>query len=177
MGSSSTWPPGFTVVDWEPDSDFDLREEQDRLPLPFPDNEFDQIHASHLIERSRDPMTLMAELHRVTRPGGLIRLTALHWTNPEFASDLRNRNHISSYSLRNLTLDRVVYEFYTDVRFTQRAARVTMPLLWRILGFQFCVNLDRRFPSLRFFRQIWEHYLNFIVRANEIEFELEVLKH
>jgi hypothetical protein len=38
------------------------------------------------------------------------------------------------------------------------------------------INLDHRYPSLRFFRQIWEHYLNAFVRGKEIYFELEVVK-
>ncbi|HEY6329212.1 MAG TPA: methyltransferase domain-containing protein [Blastocatellia bacterium] len=148
----------------------------DDLPYPFADSQFDEVTGCYLVERSSDPMALMAELHRITRPGGLIKLRELHWTNPEFASDLRNRNHLSSYSFRNLTMERVVYEFYTDIRFKQRAARITMPLVWKLMGFEFCVNLDNRYPGLRFFRQIWEHYLNCVVRGKEIHFELEVLK-
>jgi SAM-dependent methyltransferase len=176
IGCGAQTKPGVTVVDWDPDSGSDLDGNIDKLRFPFADDEFDEVAARLLIERSKDPMALMAELHRITRSGGLIKLTALHWTNPDFASDLRNRNHISSYSFRNLTMDRVVYDFYTRVRFNQRAARVTMPAIWTLMGFPFFVNLDRRYPGLRFFRQIWEHYLNSIVRAKEIHFELEVLK-
>jgi hypothetical protein len=38
------------------------------------------------------------------------------------------------------------------------------------------VNIDYRFPSLRFIRKFWEQYLNAIVRGKEIHFELEVVK-
>jgi hypothetical protein len=48
--------------------------------------------------------------------------------------------------------------------------------VWKWMGFEFFINLDNRFPALRFFRQIWEHYLNAIVRGKEIYFELEVVK-
>jgi SAM-dependent methyltransferase len=172
--------PGSTLMGFgtelESGAGSELLREPDDLPYPFPDDHFDEVIGMYLIERVHDPMAVMAELHRITRPGGRLKLVSLHWTNPDFASDLRNRNHLSSYSLRNLTLDRVVYPFYTDIRFNQTAARVTMPLLWRLLGWEFLINLDIRHPGLRFFRRTWEHYLNCLVRARETHFELEVIK-
>jgi SAM-dependent methyltransferase len=172
--------PGSTLMAFVAGSDTgtsgDLIHDPDDLPYPFPDDHFDEVIGTYLIERVHDPMAVMAELHRITRPGGHVKLTSLHWTNPEFASDLRNRNHLSSYSLRNLTLDRVVYPFYTDVRFNQIAARVTMPRPWKFLGWELLINLDIRYPGLRFFRRMLEHYLNCVVRARETHFELEVIK-
>jgi hypothetical protein len=106
----------------------------------------------------------------------VVKLVVPHWTNPDFASDLTHRNHLNSYSFRNLTDERAVFPFYTDVRFRQRRVRVTLLYLWKLTGLEFLINLDHLFPSLRFIRQIWEHYLNAIARGKEIHFELEVVK-
>lgn len=43
-------------------------------PLPFPDGSFDAVVAASSIEQTPDPRTTLAELHRVLRPGGRIRL-------------------------------------------------------------------------------------------------------
>lgn len=168
--------PGAIGMDINPRSAADVCHDLDDLPYPFSDDEFDLVIGRHVIEHVRDPLRVMVELHRITRGGGIVRLIAPHWTNPDFATDLTHRNHLNSYSFRNLTEDRAVFPFYTDVRFKLLQARVTVLNLWKLLGFEFLINADRRYPALRFIRKFWEQYLNAIVRAKEIHFELEVLK-
>jgi len=41
---------------------------------------------------------------------------------------------------------------------------------------EFIVNLDQRWPRLRFTRKFWEFYLSSIFRGKELYFELEVKK-
>jgi hypothetical protein len=48
--------------------------------------------------------------------------------------------------------------------------------LWKTFGFQWLINLDNRWPALRFLRRFWEHYLSFIVRGKEVYYEFEVVK-
>jgi len=38
------------------------------------------------------------------------------------------------------------------------------------------VNLDQRWPKLRFTRKFWEFYLSTICRGKELRFEFEVVK-
>jgi len=118
----------------------------------------------------------MSELHRITRPGGVIKIVAPHWTNPDFATDLTHRNRLNSYSFNNLTMGREVFTFYTDARFRQRRVYVTVLNLWKPFGLEFLINLDNRYPRMRFLRKFWEQHLNAIVRGKEIRFELEVVK-
>jgi SAM-dependent methyltransferase len=148
----------------------------DDLPYPFEAGAFDEVVGRHVIEHVRDPMAVMCEIHRITRNGGIVRLVAPHWTNPDFATDLTHRNHLNSYSFRNLTEDDAVFDFYTDVRFRQRPPRVTLLNVWKCTGLEYLVNLDRRYPAMRFLRKFWEQYLNAIARGKEIHFELEVIK-
>lgn len=176
IGCGVNKTPGATGMDINPRTDADVIHDLDDLPYPFKDDEFDEVIGRHVIEHVRDPMRVMAELHRITRAGGIVKLVAPHWTNPDWATDLTHRNHLNSYSFRNLTDERAVFPFYTDVRFRQLQARVTTANLWKMMGFEFFINLDHRFPRLRFFRKIWEHYLNAIARGKEIHFELEVVK-
>jgi SAM-dependent methyltransferase len=176
IGCGANKVPGAIGMDVNPKTAADVIHDLDDLPYPFSDDEFDEVIGRHVIEHVRDPMAVMSELHRITRNGGLVKLVAPHWTNPDFATDLTHRNHLNSYSFRNLTDDRAVFPFYTDVRFRQLNARVTLLNLWKLTGLEFLVNIDYRFPSLRFIRKFWEQYLNAIVRGKEIHFELEVVK-
>lgn len=176
IGCGTNKVAGAIGMDFNPKTAADVIHDLDDLPYPFADNSFDEVIGRHVIEHVSNPLAVMCELHRITRAGGIVKLVAPHWTNPDFATDLTHRNHLNSYSFRNLTQDRAVFDFYTDVRFRQRLVRVTILNLWKIFGFEFFVNLDNRYPKLRFFRKFWEQYLNAIVRGKEIYFELEVIK-
>src|SRR5438552_14817556 len=153
VGCGTNKVEGAIGMDVNPRTAADVIHDLDELPYPFADDEFDEVIGRHVIEHVRDPMAVICELHRITRNGGLVRLVTPHWTNPDFATDLTHRNHLNSYSFRNLTEDREVFDFYTDVRFRQRLVNVTILNLWKIFGFEFFVNLDNRFPKMRFLRK------------------------
>jgi SAM-dependent methyltransferase len=176
IGCGTNKVPGAIGMDVNPRTAADVIHDLDDLPYPFADDEFDEVIGRHVIEHVHDPMAVMSELHRITRAGGIVKLVAPHWTNPDFATDLTHRNHLNSYSFRNLTDDRAVFPFYTDVRFRQLQVRVTVLNLWKLTGLELLINLDHRFPRLRFIRKFWEQYLNAVMRGKEIYFELEVVK-
>jgi SAM-dependent methyltransferase len=176
IGCGCNKVPGAIGMDINPKSDADIIHDLDELPYPFAEDEFDEVIGRHVIEHVRDPMAVICELHRITKPGGIIKLVAPHWTNPDWATDLTHRNHLNSYSFRNFIEDRTVFPFYTEVRFRQRKIYVSLLRLWKPFGLEFLINLDNRFPRMRFLRKFWEHYLNAIVRGKEIYFELEVIK-
>jgi hypothetical protein len=48
--------------------------------------------------------------------------------------------------------------------------------LWKLFGLELLINLDNRFPRMRFIRKFWEQYLNAVARGKELYFELEVIK-
>lgn len=50
----------------------------DLKSLPYPDDTFDAVFCSQVLEHEREPTALLAELHRVSKPGGTLVLTAPH---------------------------------------------------------------------------------------------------
>jgi SAM-dependent methyltransferase len=167
---------GAIGMDINPNTDADVIQDLNSLPYPFRDNEFDVVIGRHVIEHVAEPMAVMEELHRITRPGGRIKLITPHWTNPDWATDLTHRNHLNSYSFRSFTDESSLFPFYSGVRYRQIEARVTLANIWKWLGMEILINADHQFPSLRFFRKFWEFYLNAVMRGKEIHFELEVVK-
>jgi SAM-dependent methyltransferase len=176
IGCGTNKTAGAICMDINPRTAADVIYDLNHRPYPFADDWFDEIICRHVIERVRDPLAVMSELHRITRHGGVIKIVAPHWTNPDFATDLRRRKHLNSYSFNNLIEGREVFTFYSDARFRQRRVYVTVLNLWKRFGLEFLINLDNRFPRMRFLRKFWEQYLNGIVRGKEIQFELEVVK-
>jgi SAM-dependent methyltransferase len=176
VGCGANKYPGAIGLDKNPKTAADVIHDLGDLPYPFPDNEFDLVVSFHVVEHVPDVMAFITELYRITRPGGRIRLVTPHYTNPDWAGDPTHRNHLSSYSFDTFVPERRNFAFYTDVNLKIVRRHVTLLNLWRATGIEFLVNLDERWPSMRFLRKFWEHYLSFVFRGKELNFEFEVEK-
>ncbi len=176
VGCGANKTPGAIGLDNNPRTAADVIHDLGDIPYPFADNEFDLIVSNHVVEHVPDVMAFIGELHRITRPGGRIKLLTPHYTNPDWANDPTHRNHINSYTFNTFMAGRQVFDFYTDIQLRPVSTHVSLLNLWKMLGVQFVVNLDRRAPSLRFLRKFWEQYLSNIMRGKELRFEFEVVK-
>jgi SAM-dependent methyltransferase len=176
VGCGANKTAGAIGLDNNPRTAADVIHDLGDIPYPFPDNEFDLVVSNHVVEHVPDVMAFISELHRITRPGGRIKLLTPHYTNPDWANDPTHRNHINSYTFNTFMAGRQVFDFYTDVQLRPVSTHVSLLNLWKILGVQFFVNLDQRAPRLRFLRKFWEQYLSNIMRGKELRFEFEVVK-
>jgi len=68
------------------------------------------------------------------------------------------------------------FQFYSEVNLQSLRVYVSMANLWCALGIEWLINLDQRWPSLRFTRKFWEFYLSTLFRGKKLSFELEVIK-
>ena len=168
--------PGSIGIDSNPRAHADVIHDLGIFPYPFADDEFDLIVCSHVAEHVPDVMAFVTELFRITRSGGRIRITTPHYSNPDWPTDPTHRNHFNSYSFNCFVAERQVFPFYTEVRLKPVRAYVSLANLWRATGLELIVNLDQRWPGLRFTRKFWEFYLSYVFRGKELQFEFEVVK-
>lgn len=176
VGCGANKYEGAIGLDNNPRTAADVIHDLGVVPYPFADDEFDLIVSRHVIEHVPDVMAFVGELHRITRPGGTIRLVTPHYTNPDWANDPTHRNHFNSYTFNTFMPERAVFDFYTDIQLKPVRIYVSLLNLWRSLGIEFFVNLDQRSARFRFLRKFWEHYLSYIFRGKELHFEFEVVK-
>jgi len=164
--------PGAIGIDRNPDTAADVICDIDCGALPFADDSFDRVRASHVIEHVADVVQTMEEFHRVTRSGGIVYLITPHYTDYSSFCDPTHRWHLTSYSFYYFYPEGLHGEpsWYTRARFRERRVYIKLLRFWKALGFEFLVN------HLGWGRRFWEHYLCFIVRGKLLEFELEVLK-
>src|SRR3989344_1469117 len=51
-----------------------------KFPYPFKNNEFDEVFCSHILEHVDDLIKVMKELHRITKPNGIIKIHVPHFS-------------------------------------------------------------------------------------------------
>lgn len=168
--------PGAIGMDANPATHADVIHNLGVVPYPFADNEFDEVVCRHVAEHVPDVMAFVTELYRITRPGGRITITTPHYSNPDWPTDPTHRNHFNSYSFNCFIEERQLFPFYTAVKLKPIRVYVSLANLWRAFGVELIVNLDQRWPGLRFTRKFWEFYLSFVFRGKELHFEFDVVK-
>ena len=168
--------PGAIGIDANPKTHADVIHDLGVLPYPFANDEFDEVVCRHVAEHVPDVMAFITELFRITRPGGRIKITTPHYSNPDWPTDPTHRNHFNSYSFNCFVEERQLFPFYTEVRLKPIRIYVSLANLWRATGLELIVNLDQHWPGLRFTRKFWEFYLSFLFRGKELQFDFEVVK-
>jgi len=164
--------PGSIGIDMNPDTAADVLCHLDRGSLPFRDNAFDEVRATHLIEHVDNIIHTVEEFHRVTRAGGIIVLITPHYTDYTSFRDPTHRWHLNTESFLYFYPGGMHGRdmWYTRKRLREKRLTVKLLRIWRAFGFEFMVN------HFRWFRRFWEQYLSFVIRGKVMEFEFEVLK-
>jgi len=89
-----------------------------RHPLPFPENEFDFILASHIIEHVtfEEKLPLIVELWRVAKCGATIEIMCPNWNDKNAYSD---PTHMSVWELEAFAcfVPGHIYNYYSQARF------------------------------------------------------------
>ncbi|MDW8416384.1 MAG: methyltransferase domain-containing protein [Bacteroidia bacterium] len=80
LGSGEFPKPGYINVDYYSITPPDVVHNLDEYPYPFADNEFDLVEADHCLEHLKDPFEAMREIHRITKPGGIVKIRVPHFS-------------------------------------------------------------------------------------------------
>jgi len=176
VGCGKNKYPGSIGLDYNPRTGADVIHDLTDIPYPFADNEFDMVVARHVVEHLPDVVVFVEEIFRITKPGGTIEFVTPHYTNPDWNCDPTHKNHFSSYSFNTFHAEKRHFEFYSNIDLRPRRRYVTVLNLWKTFGLEFLINIDHRFPRLRFFRKFWETYLCYMLRGKDMYFEFEVVK-
>jgi len=103
---------GWVNLDIREGEGVDVVHDLDKLPLPFENDSFGEVYASHVFEHVLRWENLLKEIHRVMRPGGMLTIrvpygldpTAYHirtfteWTLDNFLVEI---THEGGYSLED----------------------------------------------------------------------------
>lgn len=85
-------------------------------PLPFDENSIDEIRSNHFLEHLDNVVAIMEEVHRILKPGGIIKTTVPHVSNIEFFRDPTHKTAFTYGSFDYFVRDRKPVA-YTTIEF------------------------------------------------------------
>lgn len=143
----------------------------------IPDGVVAEVYCSHFLEHVDDLETVLSEMCRVTRSGGLLEIVVPHFSNPYFASDPTHRTPFGLYTFSYLTADaplRRQVPHYADP-LPVRLERVTLgfkstPPFYGRHAFKKLVGL--LVNSSRWSKEFYEENLTYLLPCYELVFEL-----
>jgi SAM-dependent methyltransferase len=166
LGCGSKYVDGAVNLDVAAAVRADVKHDLNRVPWPFPDNQFSEVLAYDVIEHCTDVIALMNEIHRVCSGSAVFRITVPHFSCANAFTDPTHRHCFGWSSFEYFTSEHE-FSFYTDRRFRERYKRIIFhpgilnKVIWRIAN---------RFPAA------YEHRWAWIFPAWYLYFELEALK-
>ena len=149
---------GSIGLDIRPAPIVDVVHDLDQYPYPFNDDAFDHVELSHIIEHVQRPLHLMAEVHRISKDGGSVRIITPHYSSQLSYGDLEHFHHlgyITFLTLQNTGLFRI------------RRHKLLFTDLYRCCGLAWLAN---RMPRR------WEKYHCWLMPAMFVEVWLSVIK-
>lgn len=80
IGSGEFLKEGYINVDFYSITKPDVEHDLSIFPYPFNDNQFDLIESDHCLEHLPSPFDVMKEIHRIGKPGALVKIKVPHFS-------------------------------------------------------------------------------------------------
>ncbi len=157
-----------TVVglDISRNSQADHLHDLDTFPWPVESNGFDLIIMQDIIEHLEDIPAVMNEVWRIGAPGARVRIRTPHFSSWYAYNDPTHKRFFGAYVLDGF-LQNSQNDLYSEGTFRMERREILFPKVWRITGVAALANR---------FTHRWEQLFAFIFRAENLAFELEVVK-
>jgi predicted SAM-dependent methyltransferase len=126
FGCGNKKRPGAVGLDINPQTDADVVHDLNVFPYPFADSSFDEIYADNVLEHLDNVLGVVEELHRIARPGALVKVIAPYfrsrwaWIDPthQHAFSVESfsyfdpdhpHSRLYNYSPARFTLEKLVF--------------------------------------------------------------------
>jgi ubiquinone/menaquinone biosynthesis C-methylase UbiE len=124
--------PNAIGIDRNPRSDADVIHDLNHFPYPFPDSTFDEIYCDNILEHLDDVVQVMVELHRISKPNGLIEITVPFFPHRNANTDPTHKHWFGVHSFDYFINGTSLSEFhYSPVQFTLQSAEFDMGITHR----------------------------------------------
>ena len=171
LGSGNDYKKGWVNLDYNKLCNPDIVWDITKLPLPFKDNEFDEIIMIHVLEHFYNPIDIINELWRISKPNAKITIKVLHWSCHFAYGDLTHKSYYSSRSFMHFNDSKDYYNSNTRFEITRKLNGVNIrnrigAKIWNLI-----FN-----PILNFSYSLTENFFCKILPIYENIYKLKVIK-
>jgi SAM-dependent methyltransferase len=147
----------------------DLIWDLEKTPLPFKDDSVSEIRVEHVLEHIQNYMGLMNDIHRVSKPNGIINVLAPYY---KYEGSYRDPTHVRFFTEHSFDYfqDGVKFSHYCKARFKVLEVERRVRFLSDVKNFQ--KRLIKVIPN--FIRPILNIFLWNIY--TELRYKLRVIK-
>lgn len=175
LGCDYDYREGWVNLDFHRNLKCDVVHDLNKFPWPFKKNEFDFILANHVLEHLNDLPMVMKEIHRISKPGAIIRISVPYFNSYGAFCDPTHKRFFTwdTFSFFCKLDDRTGKVGYIDKMFRYKSRKLiwassTKPIFKQICSIMdWLVNLN---PSF------FEKRIPWLVSVEAFVLELEVVK-
>lgn len=108
---------GFTNVDSNKEFDPDILCDLSKYPWPFKDGEVDFVLLEMLLEHVSDTTSVIKEVHRILKPGGIVKIIVPHYLHQSAWRDPDHKKAFAPDSFRYFDHRYAWFSKYNKVKF------------------------------------------------------------
>ncbi len=97
LGCGKDIRKGYINIDFVKEKGVDIVYDLNKLPLPFKDNEFDEILMLNILEHVSDPWLLMCEINRIGKAGCIVKIVTPHFASGNAWADMQHKRPFSYF--------------------------------------------------------------------------------
>ena len=168
FGCGQTKKPGYIGLDSFSTPDVDVVHNFNVFPYPFQNDTFDEIVCNSSLEHVDDFMKTVVELHRIAKPGALIKVACPHYSGPDAYRDPTHKTFFSYFTFDVFDQGSSYLSPYCGMLKAKK----------RMFGVPEFTGIGPTVIKMIFNRipNIYERYFCWIFPAKTIYYELKVIK-
>lgn len=167
LGCGKKKREGSIGVDYSDRHNADIVHNLNVFPYPLRSEEFDEIYLDNVLEHLDDPMRVMEEVHRIGKPGGLVKVIAPYFRSVWAFIDPTHKHFFTVDSFAYYDPDHVICQRYDYVKTRFKVERIvfneTLPSRGLKRGI---VKIANRWPHR------YEYYLSHLIPLDDITYYL-----
>ena len=172
LGCGNQKRNGAIGIDINPDTNADIIHDLNKFPYPFEESTFDEIYLDNVIEHLDDVVKVMEELHRISKPDGIIVIEVPYFRSRYAYIDPTHKHY---FTVESFTYFDPLHPHHTLYNYSRSLFKTTeiyfnvgLPA-GNILN-RFVTYLGNRRP------EFYEHYLSHLFPLDELTFYLKTIK-
>lgn len=140
----------------------------EKFPWPFKNNEFDLIISNHVLEHMTDLIKVMEEIHRIGKPGALVKINVPYFAYPGSYQDPTHKRFFTLHTFDYFSEDSEL-NYYSKARFKILKIKLTFDVKRK--GISKIID-----PFINHFRGFYERFLSSLLPAHNLYAELKIIK-